>query len=740
MTHHPAVQCVHTLGLRTWQQQHQSGMAHVLSIPEMNDPQKASRVFTLAARGQGPKGPTVQQVKSMAMVLYVLPAVIARAQSTGHLSAQDQLLLTEMTAPFQSDALDKQARQALSRKDLAALDQVIAQFQALESSLLNQGNAFEASTVRAQQLQIEAARPGLVYTAPPAVPHPDKGRVPAVVVPPSPKQPRVPDDVAAVVQRLSIAPAIARTAMNAFGTQVSTPDLVFYLEQVRGIPKQSAQELVNTIRQVKAQSDEAIVAWAKHLRTLGRVVTEQDYQLLDWDRTLRVQADLDTRGHRALIDVLFDPQVQFDFQLRLRLHRYLRRCGYEVAQIDLRLSRDDPVRAVDEAKRQTLASSLTALNVPFSRLVLRTGRVFQAPAEIGLIDGGFDVSHGAIALNTRTTRVGDERYRAASERNRQTEKLTNDTTAFADSADHGTAMVGLALNGKRRWVNMSVVTTPMTLRLWHTSPFGTDIDHLVREGAGVIGVSLSPGNEMVSAAFRKAFENHANVLFVVATYANQAVHTSQFPDDWRQWTTHANVLLIGNVNLTNRVNADAAYGPTLSLNALGSDRQIPMVGGGYAGYAGSSNSTQAVVNNAASIRFLAPTLPISGIRQILKLTSKIDPRSTLAPEIFPMQGVVQGDDADKVAAMVGLVLEQRRPEQWQISGPGRAPGEAPQHNYSRTRWHAAPATDPVTPEEAARIVGLSAQDQERLLPIAKQVLADHPPSRLVAAVNSQQPR
>lgn len=248
---------------------------------------------------------------------------------------------------------------------------------------------------------------------------------------------------------------------------------------------------------------------------------------------------------------------------------------------------------------------------------------------VGVVDAGFELSHGALATHTITA-----------------PRDFIDGDADPTGGDHGTHVAAIALRGSTR-----LTLVPARAADDHDASASTGaklaraIDHVVANGARVVNLSLSTGDvEPVLAAI----DRHPDVVFVLASGAGgRDLATVR---DYLAANARANVLVV-NMAKDDGTPGSANYGGPTLIGAVGDSVFSAVSGDRYAWLSGSSMAAPQVTACVAKCLLLDPTLTVANLRSILRDTADVTPAWR---GLNAANGTLNSDRALRLVALRGL--------------------------------------------------------------------------------------
>lgn len=364
---------------------------------------------------------------------------------------------------------------------------------------------------------------------------------------------------------------------------------------------------------------------------------------------------------RSLVTAWANPAVKMDTEVESGVGMAIRSLGYDV------VTGQRPSDA--KATAAIIETNIGEPDANFHHLRELSGAA-HAPVTIGVIDGGMDVSHpalaGKLAVNVGEVAgngVDDDGNQKVDDRHGW-DFFDGDANLKADS--HGTHVAGLATAG-------TTALAAFGARARTPSQLADAIDDLAARGARVVNLSIGlfQGVEQIAAAMAR----HPGVLFVVAAgnggsdlsqktrTRDESLGLHELPNAVMVASSTANGMLDGGSNYGARDVALAA--PGTAMSAINRE--------GYDVMNGTSQAAPRVTNLAGKLLALDPGLTPTQLLRLMAGTSTkradwagkaaaggpINPSLAMKAAVLTA-GLRRGENVDALVSKLALSEEERK--------------------------------------------------------------------------------
>ncbi|MBI4821662.1 MAG: S8 family serine peptidase [Deltaproteobacteria bacterium] len=313
---------------------------------------------------------------------------------------------------------------------------------------------------------------------------------------------------------------------------------------------------------------------------------------------------------RELVRIYGDPSTPMSPAVAEQVGQLLRRAGYPV-EVGKRPSPTEARRAIEEAIHET--------DPVFERILSLAGGP-RSKTHIGIIDGGFEVTHRAVssklAVNPKEVPGNDldddENGFVDDVFGARTATRSGDLWTGGGMGRHGTNVLGIATKGTDR-IEASLVAAS-------GSNVVEQVDYLIHRGARVINVSLEFVRAEDAEALRAAIEANPGTLFVLSAGNDGQDLSLRKPELLAPYAPAANLVVVTATDAAGLPIPGTNHGSLVNLAArstiLSADH-----GGSYSTGTMTSMATPNVTNAAAKCLAIDPGLSAADLSRLLTGTA-----------------------------------------------------------------------------------------------------------------------
>ena len=499
----------------------------------------------------------------------------------------------------------------------------------------------------------------------------------------------LPAKVEQAAAALGIPGEVAKVLRATYGGPFTEARIVKYMVDTfpNHMTQASATALARVVR--KSQSEGMFVVMRRiaearaQIDSSGRSApTFSEFACNEMRSTFSAQPLFDNDTARALFKVAADPKFHNDRghnrQVIEGIRAELMQSGYDQTNVLDRL----PSPAFKVGDRHV---TMVGVDAVFARRLAQSGLASSSPGgKLGVVDEFVRYVHPSARVNTAFI---------------EQPALTNRTV------DHGHQVASVAGQGLGQWGDLRLADAK------HADRVVRSVDRLAATGVKTINISMGPTSFSDAKLWLDVFRAHPDVKFVMA--AGNAAKTQEAMPGYRSAGKRLdNVTYIGNVDANSALAADSNSGRQ-AIYAFGGRRPVATVTAEGQGFrqgrkdlSATSFASPEVANLYHQMDVLNPALTPSQAKKIVFATADHLAKPGDSDGLVRRLPVIHRADAITVA-----MKRQQRPV---VRAGAPANGQR--------AWTAATKDNPLTLNESADILRLTAAERSRLLPIVVRTM------------------